>query len=310
MIRPCRIGSLFLASAICILSTRPVLAVPVEYQPNYDKGFGRGYEIGYESGFASGKERGFTEGTANGQGDGFRIGWDDAYQPAFDRAYDINFPIGHAAGWNPGVVAGFEEGFRWAETNVGGLVLSYYDGSFNGDGAGAVLWGPRSPGGPSGFGSSSGSITITSAGGPYDWAAHYFGVGYKDGHAEGLSIGSEAGYDLAYPRAYAAAYRVGHRRGTAEGTREGLHDGEVEGFAYGWDSGYDDGFGPGYDAGVDYYLFGDFVAPTYPLAHMSLRTTSLSIPEPTSFALLGMSGMFGLLRRASRRKYSLYKRRQ
>ena len=142
--------------------------------------------------------------------------------------------------------------------------------------------------------------------GSFDWAAHYFDVGYGEGHSQGFSIGSDEGYNLTYPAAYKAAYKIGYIDGTDEGTYQGTRDGGDEGYDDGWGVGYDKGFDQGFYAGVDYHLFDDFVVPRYDFSYTARTTTyqlsgfNPAAPEPSSILLVGMAVALGLLRHSRR----------
>jgi PEP-CTERM motif len=280
-------------SAFSLLSASSVLAaVPDEYQPNYDEGYSLGYPVGHSSGLVAGQQRGTREGTATGRSDGYKVGWDEMYQPTFDRAYDFRFPIGHAEGWSTGVAEGFEEGFNYAPTLLADMFSNGNNG-FNCCWSGVTSGAINISGGS--FGSS--DITFTDGIDSRDWAEHYYDVGYGDGHELGFSIGSDQGYELTYPAAYEAGQIIGHKLGTKFGRIQGRLDGGEAGFDAGWDTGYDDGFDKGFYAGIDFHLFGEFVAPTNDFVYSNRRSAGTSVPEPATFALVGLAIAFGFVRR-------------
>ena len=298
---------LALVSLNCLLGSASCYAdsstfVPDEYQPNYDDGYQSGYSTGYDLGLDTGKSHGATEGRTNGRKDGYDVGWGETYQPAFDHAYDAQYPDANRAGWDAGVSQGFDAGYKWApiiyqawlsqnssssnltiRSNWNGVNLSY--GSF------------------SSINISSGGLYVSLVDSDYDWAGHYYDIGYTDGKGVGTTAGDTVGYNLAYPVAYAAGYKVGYVNGTDVGTAQGTDKGSRQGYTDGWGAGHSTGYDLGFDAGIADHLFGKFVRPNYVLNYTPRSTTlsssaTVSVPEPASMVLLAIgAGFLGLVRR-------------
>jgi hypothetical protein len=291
----------------------PLNGIPNTYQPKYDEGYDVGYATGYDSGLVTGKQRGINEGTATGQSDGYNKGFGETYQPAFDLAYNTQLPIGKAAGWNQGNVDGFAEGYDWAPTFFGSVSVSNSNSN-------SGIWGSFSGImlNSGGYGINSNVRIMT----PDEVPAFYYQLGLDDGNTKGVSEGSAAGYKLTYADAYAAAFPIGYENGTVEGTSQGTANGNREGFSAGWDLGYGPGFDSGFDAGIQHYLSGHQPMSTYGTLEVTLSGSSFlgvlpvisfgatsdgvdlglepSVPEPTSFALLGVATAVVMLRRAGR----------
>jgi hypothetical protein len=289
----------------------PVNGIQDTYQPKYHEGYDVGYATGYDSGLATGKQRGIDEGTAIGQSDGYNKGFGETYQLAFDLAYNTQLPIGKAAGWNQGHIDGFAEGYDWAPTFFG---------------SGSVDWRNNSS---SGISISSGVVAFSGGYGtnfrimsPDEVPAFYYKLGLDDGNTKGVSNGSTDGYKLTYADAYAAAFPIGYENGTVEGTSQGTANGHSEGFSAGWDLGYSPGFDSGFEAGIQHYLSGHQPSSTYGTLEITLSGSPFlgaspvislgatsdgvdlgsepGVPEPTSFALLGVATAVVMLRRAAR----------
>lgn len=294
-------------------------AVPLTYRPDYDRGHDVGYEIGYESGFAAGEKRGKTEGGEKGDEDGFSLGWNESYQPAYDRAYAVRFPIARDEGWADGVEQGYEEGLDWAPVvaqqlgiqsattiaaNISYFTLS--DVIFSKDPTTAAT--NSNP-----FASFHAFVgwypfmgTLSDFMLERDWAAHYYDLGYGDGHKLGLSVGSDQGYDLAYPIAYEAAFKKAHGHGLAqgkwEGTVSGGSDADTDGWQVGWDSGYDFGFEVGVWGGISQpgESLRQYLPARWPYGGNPTADLMSAVPEPTGFVLLATAIGSGLVVRRRR----------
>jgi hypothetical protein len=281
------------------------LAVPAEFQANYDDGFDAGYTVGYDSGFAVGQERGVAEGTKQGQLEGYDSGWDDAYAPAYDLAYTLQRAIGLEQGYDDGVVKGFEEGYEWADSVAqaynASLGVSGTSGLYSIDFSGITFIrlgddGVPNWGGPGASGSLAMSMATTSFG--IDWAVHYYDEGFKAGKASGLTVGDTAGYDAAYPAAYSSAFGIAYDGGLIAGDAAGTTDGGLDGFDDGWSLGFDEGQPIGFDAGVHFFLYDSFELPPGPAA----AAIHGSLPEPSGLAV-GSVALIGLVAAALRRPW-------
>jgi hypothetical protein len=264
-------------------------SVPTEFVVSYDDGFSTGFTIGYDAGFDVGTARGTSEGTTKGRDTGYQTGWDETYYPAYTAAYTMQYPLGYNAGVPRGLQSGFDEGVAWAETvaqttsgiawlnnTYGSVTLSANFSSTNCIGCGG------------GYGSSTGTLSITLTGSwqtDYDWAGHYYDLGFGDGKKSGTAEGTTAGYDAAFPAAYEAAYDIAYPLGLDAGGPAGTADGGDDGFNEGWDAGFDDGYYVGFDAGAEYFVTHELSLPQ----EFSFAAAELNVPEPSTLGLLGLS---------------------
>ena len=129
------------------------------------------------------------------------------------------------------------------------------------------------------------------SGGAYDWAKHYYDLGYGDGRIQGISIGDAAGYDFAFPTAYATAYDMGLETGTLEGTAQGWANGKTEGYSAGWNLGYGQGYDQGYEAGVYYFFSGGTLPSDGNIAPSTSAAAEANVPEPATLSLLAIAAI-------------------
>jgi hypothetical protein len=123
-----------LTIAAVLVGAQMALAVPTEFQSDYDDGFGVGYTLGYDIGYADGEIRGITEGTKQGQEQGYDAGWEGSYSPAYEAAYTVQYPVGIELGHRAGVIRGFDDGYSWARQAAASSgaslsMISFYDGA-------------------------------------------------------------------------------------------------------------------------------------------------------------------------------------